>query len=306
VGIWAVVVLLVLAAAALAILQPDRSAAEVDASYRTNQSHFAELPDGTRMHYLEAGSPDATTLLLVHGSFDSAFTWERVMPNLIDDFHVVAPDLPAHGLTGRTVRDTYAMSDLVDAVHDLVGVLGLSRFHLAGNSMGGNVAWCYALAYPHQVERLILIDSAGYPHESAPLVDHQVGPIMRWLYRHGNPTLAIRRGLQRAVADPSSVTPAYVTRSVDLVRREGSRDALAERNRHRNIERQPVERIAEIAVPTLLVWGKDDAVQPISCAHRFHAALPNSELTVYAGVGHMPQLEVPGRLSEDMRAFLLR
>jgi hypothetical protein len=74
--------LLLLVVAGLVIIRPDLSASEVDARYRTEQSHFLDLPDGTRMHYLEAGPPDAPTLLLVHGSFDSAFTWERVMPAL--------------------------------------------------------------------------------------------------------------------------------------------------------------------------------------------------------------------------------
>ncbi|MFZ1862943.1 MAG: alpha/beta fold hydrolase [Polyangiales bacterium] len=305
-GAWIVVILLLLAASWFVIVRPDLSAAEVDARYRADRSRLVALPDGTRMHYLEAGSPGAPVLLLVHGSFDSAFTWEGVMSDLASDFHVIAPDLPAHGLTGRTPRDTYAMADLVDAVHGLVGVLGLSLFHLAGNSMGGNTAWRYALAYPQQVDRLILIDSAGYPNESAPLLEHEAGPVMRWLYRNGNPTLGVRRGFDRAVADPSIVSSAYVARSVDFLRRAGSRDALAKRNRMRNTEQQPVERVAEIRAPTLVIWGEEDAVLPVTAAHRFRAALPDSELLLYTGVGHMPQLEVPERLSRDMRAFLMR
>ncbi len=297
--------LLLLVVAGLVIIRPDLSASEVDARYRTDQSHFLELPYGTRMHYLEAGPPDAPTLLLVHGSFDSAFTWERVMPALAADFHVIAPDLPAHGLTGRTPLDAYAMSDMVNAIDGLVTALGLSRFGLAGNSMGGNAAWLYTLTHPERVERLVLIDSAGYPNDSAPLVDHEPAPFMRWLLRHGNPTILVRRGFDRAVADPAAVSDAYVTRSVDFLRRAGSRDAQAKRNRLRNIEKQPIERIPEIRVPTLVLWGDDDALLPVDAAHLFHAALPNSELKIYAGIGHMPQLEVPEQLVNDLRAFLM-
>ena len=307
--IWkkiALAVLLLLVVAGFVIIRPDLSASEIDARHRTDQSHFLELPDGTRMHYLEAGPSDAPTLLLVHGSFDSSFTWERVMPALAADFHVIAPDLPAHGLTGTTPVDAYAMSDMVNAVHRLVGALGLSRFRLVGSSMGGLTAWLYTLAHPEQVERLVLIDSAGYPNDNAPLVNHEPGPVMRWLYRNGNPTVLVRRGFDRAVADPAAVSDAYVVRSVDFVRRAGSRDAQAKRNRLRNTEQQPTKRIAEIRVPTLVVWGDDDALLPVAAAHLFHAALPNSELKIYAGIGHMPQLEVPELLAADLRAFLMR
>lgn len=300
------VVLLLLVVAGFMIIRPDLNVSEVDARYRTEQSHFLELSDGSRIHYLEAGSPDAPTLLLVHGSFDSAFTWERIMPALAADFHVIAPDLPAHGLTGTTPLDAYAMSDMVNAVHGLVSALGLSRFRLVGSSMGGLTAWLYTLTHPEHVERLVLIDSAGYRNDNAPLVDHEPGPVMRWLYRHGNPTVLVRRGFDRAVADPAAVSDAYVTRSVDFLRRASSRDAQAKRNRIRNTEQQPTERIAEIRVPTLVVWGNDDALLPVSAAHLFHAALPDSELKIYTGVGHMPQLEVPELLAKDLRDFLMR
>jgi pimeloyl-ACP methyl ester carboxylesterase len=297
--------LLLLAVAGSIIVRPDLRVSEIDARYRTEQSQFVQLPDGTRMHYLEAGPSDAPTLLLVHGSFDSAFTWERVMPALATDFHVIAPDLPAHGLTGRTLVDTYAMSDMVNALRGLVGVLELSRFHLVGSSMGGMTAWLYTHAHPEQVTRLVLIDAAGYPSDSARLVDHEAGPVMRWLRRYGDPTFLVRRGFNRAVADPAAVSDAYVARSVDFLRRAGSRDAQVKRNRARNIEQQPIERIAEIRVPTLIIWGEADALLPVAAAHRFHAALPNSEIEIYPGIGHMPQLEVPEQLVSDMRTFLM-
>ena len=107
-------VLLVVSAAL--ILRPDVSIDQVEARHRDEHSHFVDLPDGTRLHYLEQGASDAPPLVLVHGSFDSAFTWERVMPKLADRFRVIAPDLPAHGLTGRTRRDRYTMQDMVAAM----------------------------------------------------------------------------------------------------------------------------------------------------------------------------------------------
>src|SRR5512139_1008134 len=282
----------------------DLPATEVDATYRTEQSRFVELADGTRMHYLEAGAASAPALVLVHGSFDSAFTWERVLPSLAESFHVIALDLPAHGLTGRTRRDRYTLADMVEALAGLVDRLGLARFSLGGNSMGGNTAWLYALAHPERVERLVLIDSGGYPTAGAPLVEAEPGPVMRWIYRHGNPTPLVRRGLERSVANPDVISDAYVTRMVDFLRREGTRDAQAVRNRARAIDDQPFARIPEITTPTLIVWGDRDELLPVEAARRFDADLPHSELRIYEGIGHMPQHEAPERLVTDIRAFL--
>jgi pimeloyl-ACP methyl ester carboxylesterase len=297
----ALVVLLALAAAV--ILRPDRDAAEVDAQYRTERSKLAALPDGTRMHYLEAGPADAPVLMLIHGSFDSAFTWELVLDDLAKDFHVIAPDLPAHGLTGRTPTDSYQMADMASAVHGLVTHLKLEPFVIGGNSMGGNTSWLYAHAHPDRVRRMVLIDSAGYPNDTPPLTPKR-GPIMNWLMRHGNPTLHVRRGFYRAVEDDTLITDARVERSVDFLRRAGSRDAQRKRNRDRQINTQPIDRVREIQTPTLVVWGDRDELLPVEAAHRFHADLPNSELVIYEGIGHMPQLEAPARLVKDIRAFL--
>jgi pimeloyl-ACP methyl ester carboxylesterase len=295
-----------LSLAAVVGLRGDLPAAEVDSRYQGSQSHFVTLADGTRMHYLEAGAASAPPLLLVHGSFDSCFSWERVMPELARDFHVFAPDLPAHGLTGKTARDRYAMQDMVAAVHGLTTKLGLSRFDIAGNSMGGNTSWLYALAHPERVRRMVLIDAAGYPLTGGPLVDTHPNPVKRWLYLHGNPSLLMRRGFERAVADPASVSDAFVERAVVMLRRDGSRLAQAERNRVRDITGQPFARIREIQTPTLVVWGERDQLLSPEGARRFHADLPNDELKLYAGIGHMPQLEAPARLVADMREFLAR
>jgi len=301
-----VVVLGLFAAAGLVGLRTDAAAAEVDARYTTAASHFATLEDGTRLHYLEQGAKDAPTLVLIHGSFDSAFTWERVLPALAREFHVIAPDLPAHGLTGQTKPNRYAMTDMVQAVHGLVEHLRIDRFDIAGNSMGGNTAWLYALAHPERLRRMVLIDAAGYPTTGAPLVDANPNPVKAFFYRYGNPSLLVRSGLLRAVADPKAITDAYASRSVDFVLRAGARDAQQIRNRVRALHKQPLARMHEIATPTLIVWGDKDQLLPVAAAPRFHADLPNSTLQIYKNCGHMPQLEAPERLVKDLRAFLLQ
>jgi len=301
---------------------PDLPTDEVDAAYASADSRFVELADGTRIHYLDSSAKDVASaasgtrssdampaptadsrqvLILIHGSFDSVFTWEEVLPELRKSFRVLALDLPAHGLTGRTSSGRYAMQDMVDALHAWTVALGLSRFVLAGNSMGGHTAWRYALAHPERVEKLILIDSAGYPVDTAPLVEAEPNPVMTWVYRNLDPTLFVRRGLARSVADPNDIRPREVERAVAFLRRAGSREAQAARNRQRSA---PVfERIRELQTPTLILWGDRDALLPVGLAQRFDEDLPNSRLEIYSGIGHRPQLESPERVVADIRAF---
>ena len=291
--------------AAARALRAELAPEEAQARHSSPRSRFGVLGDGARMHYLAAGAADAPALVLVHGSFDSAFTWERVIDRLADDFRVIAPDLPGHGLTGRTAEDRYAIGDMARALGDLLDALGVESAHLVGNSMGGNVAWRFALERPAATRRLVLISASGYPG-SALLLPGFRDPITRWLYHNVDPTPVTRLGLRRAVVDPSCIDDAYVVRSVDFLCRRGARHAHALRSEQRRGEEQPIAPLGDITAPTLVVWGERDRIVPVAHAHRFHADLPGSELTIYEAIGHAPQLETPERLASDLSGFLRR
>jgi pimeloyl-ACP methyl ester carboxylesterase len=281
----------------------DEAATDVDARYRLPNSHFVTLPDGTVMHYVTAGSRDRPALVLVHGSFDSSFTWEELVPELSDAFYVVAPDLPGHGLTGRTPADKYNVPGSVETLARFFEAVGLSHFHLAGNSFGGNMAWRYALAHPQQVITLCLLNASGFPglklHTS-----QNPNPVVKAFYRYGNPTVMVRLELRRAVANPDVITDLRVQRIVDFLRREGSRDAQAIRATTRRVNGQPIDRLAEITQPTLILWGRKDALVPVAHARQFNDRIMNSKLVIFDDVGHLPQIEAPERTAEAMRTFI--
>jgi pimeloyl-ACP methyl ester carboxylesterase len=299
-GLGLVVVLIALFGVRL-----DLPAEQVDAQYRTPSSRFATLADGTRMHYWDRGDRGAKVLVLLHGSYDSANTWEQWAPLLERDFHLIVPDLPAHGLTGKTPANDYTIDAMVEALHGLLDTLSIARASLAGNSMGGNVSWRYALAYPQQVERLVLVDSAAYPGLKPAGALPLGNPLVRLAYRYGNPRPLVKKGFQDAVVDPSIFTDARIDRATAFLRRAGSREANAKRMAQRAINGQPYQRIREIAQPTLILWGEQDPLIPVAHAHKFARDLPHATLIVYPGVGHMPQLELSERSSRDAREFLL-
>ena len=155
----------------------------------------------------------------VDGSDASLFAWEGWTVGLQRDHRVIAVDLPAHGLTGPDPRGRYSPVAMAGFVEHFVGALGVPLFSLAGNSMGGGVAWRYALLHPEQAERLILVDSAGYPRdEPKPLAFCLAAmPILGRVVRWVTPRRLVARSLRNTHGDPSCVSDALVDRYEDLL-----------------------------------------------------------------------------------------
>jgi pimeloyl-ACP methyl ester carboxylesterase len=286
----------------LVLVRFDLSPDALEARYTTKFSKFIRLEDGTRLHYWDRGRQGAPVLVLVHGAHDAATTWEGWAPLLESDFRLIVPDLPGHGLTGRTNTDLYRMEEMVSAIHELLTRLGIQSAHFAGNSTGGNVVWRYALAHPTELERMVLLNPWGYPPPGGAKED---SVLSQAFIKYGDPHWLVRYGFKRAVHDPSVITDSRVGRWADFILRAGSRVAHAKRRMMRARTQEPVERLPEIAQPTLLLWGDQDRIIPVAYGSRFDRALPNSRLQIYRGVGHMPQLEVPERSATDARDFLL-
>jgi len=245
--------------------------------------------------------------VLVHGSNASLHTWEPWVALLGDRFRIITFDLPGHGLTGRSVADDYSVEGMVDFVDEVTRALGVQRFHLGGNSMGGRVVWNYALDHAQRVDRLILVDASGYP--DPPDMEESLGfrlartPGLRQLMRFVTPRSVFEVSLKDGFSDPSLVTDAMVTRYYELQLREGSREASIRRyGVPDSFERLP--ELSSLRRPTLILWGEDDRMVPVAHAHRFDADIPNTTLRVHPGVGHIPMEEAADATAADVRAFL--
>src|SRR6202012_747227 len=158
-----VVVLVLLAGAFWFFSDADIPRATLEAKYATPPSEFLILPDGARAHVRDQGNKNGTVLVLVHGSNASLFTWEPWVTRLFQDFHIVTMDLPGHGLTGAVPNRDYSQEGMVKFVAEVTDKLGLKKFAIGGNSMGGGVAARFAEEYPDRVTALILVDAAGEP-----------------------------------------------------------------------------------------------------------------------------------------------
>ncbi len=305
-GVSLLVLVVLLAAVIVVNLAPDLPAAEVDQRYMSGASQFVVLDTNARIHFRDEGDPDGPALVLVHGYSDSLHTWEEWVRILSDEFRIVSIDMPAHGLTGRVPDDDYSPEAMVAAIHGVVTALRMECFSIAGNSMGGQISWLYTAAYPDRVEKLVLLDASGYPdHRPPPRWMQVLGfPGLAQVFRHISPRPLLESGWKAAFADQSRATPELFQRLEDMIRREGTRDALRIR-RESWPSRIPVERLATIQQPTLILWGEKDVLVPPEHAELFNRDIANSRVIMYENVGHLPMQEIPERSAEDVRDFLL-
>jgi len=284
----------------------DIPAEELSERYANEGSRFLELPGGAVIHVRDEGRQGGPTLVLVHGSYASLHTWEPWVAELVGELRLISMDMPGHGLTGPVPGDDYSYAAMVRTVDEITTKLGVERFALAGNSWGGGIAWHYALTHPERLEKLILLDAAGYPVEGPRPLAYIISttPVLRNISRFLTPRFMVADSLKDAFADDGRVTETMVTRYHELLLREGNRRAALVRvNRIHRSDR--LDDLKTLSVPTLIMWGREDTWIPVEHAHRFHADIPNSKLLIYEGVGHVPMEEISKKSASDVRDFLL-
>jgi pimeloyl-ACP methyl ester carboxylesterase len=125
-------------------------------------SHFY-VSQRLRLHYVDWGNPERPLLLLVHGGRDHARSWDWVARALRNDYHVIAPDLRGHGDSAWAVGSSYAISDFVFDIAQLLEAVGESPVTIVGHSLGGAVSLLYAGLFPERVSRLVAIEGLGPP-----------------------------------------------------------------------------------------------------------------------------------------------
>lgn len=287
------------------VVSPDVPAEKLESEYTNEESEFARVA-GARVHYRDQGPRDAPAVVLVHGFASSLHTWEGWVNRLGDRYRLVSLDLPAFGLTGPNESGEYGVGYYADVVDALADELGLDTFSLAGNSMGGEVSWRYALDNPDRVDKLLLVDSAGLPGggDEFLIITLARYPVLDRIPRHITPRSSVRSLVKSAYADDSLVTDDLVERYYDLLRREGNREAIVKRLRDPAESR--ADEIPEIDVPTLVMWGNEDTWITPEHADRFVEDIPGAELVTYDGVGHVPMEEAPETSASDAADYLGR
>jgi pimeloyl-ACP methyl ester carboxylesterase len=266
--------------------------------------------DGDVAEYLAVGS--GPVLVLLHGDGETARDWRWVAPALAAAGHrVVAPSLPGHGATAET--SSYKMEDLARWVGRFLDALDIGRATVGGNSIGGLIPVHLTLQDPARVSRLILVDPAGMGHAVNPVLGMETLPLAGEMaiatsMLPGGPQL---RALARAAdlfAQPLRVPPGWWA---DQMRWGGGRPMLTASVAWKRAILDAagqfhvvLDRLEQLTVPTLVVWGALDKVVPLVQARAAADRIPGARLEILRTCGHVPHVECPETLLPPVLRFL--
>lgn len=286
---------------------PDLPLAQLKARWAPAPSQFIEL-QGMSVHLRDEGPrDDPIPLLLLHGTSASLHTWDGWAQTLTERRRVLRVDLPGFGLTGPFPDGNYRMAHYTAFIRELLDKLGVQQVVLVGNSLGGQIAWETARAYPQRVSKLILVDAAGFPLNSTSVpIGFRIArmPALATLMSNILPRPLIESSVRNVYGNPDQVTPQLVDRYYELSLREGNRAALIQRFSQRDDPTLNPARISQLDVPTLILWGGRDRLIPPANAKQFNAAIRDSQLQIFETLGHVPQEEDPVSTVAAVEAFL--
>lgn len=268
--------------------------------YTDSTSSFIKI-DGLSFHVKVQGT--GPTIVLLHGILASLHTWDGWLPTLSKNYRVVRVDLPAHGLTGPDPKGEYSIDRMTKLIQKLYDKLEIKKAHLIGNSLGGWIAWEFAVRYPHLVSKLVLIDPAGFNTDEVPwVVSFAKLSLTPYLLTGNVPRFAVRYMVGSVYGNSDLITEETVTRYQDLFLREGNGKAFFD------LVRAPVENnsaaLKFLKMPVLILWGEKDGWIPPKYARLFHRAIPQSLLMTFPLLGHIPMEEFPHETLKPTLSFL--
>ncbi len=249
---------------------------------------------GQNINYVEAGSGPAVVLL--HGLGGNLSNWAFTVPALSGKYRVVVPDQVGFGGSDKP-QINYRIGTMVDFLHGFLKKLGIERATLVGNSLGGWISAAYALAYPERVERLVLVDSAGFAFEGPKEVLLGLNPS----------TLAGSRQMLRSIFyNPDSFATDAAVETFFTQKLKKGDSYTVDRFIDSIARKEDVldGKLSGLRAPTLIVWGREDRLTPIASAERFAKEIRGSETVVIEKCGHVPQMEKPAEFNAALLKFL--
>jgi len=311
-GLLALIALLVIAF--LIFRTPDTDAAEMRAKYGGAPSQFVDIGDGVTVHLRDEGRKDAPAIMLLHGSNADLHTWEPWVAALTSQYRVIRFDQVGHGLTGPDPAHDYSRANYVADIREVADALGLERFIIGGNSMGGKHALAFAIAHPDRVSGLVLVDASGGPMPQDKAAKKNSGggnigfriarmPGVNRLVEQITPRSLITQSLEQSVSVKSIITEQMIDRYWELLRYPGNRRATLKRFSQPHESLTEAE-IAGVTAPTLILWGEQDRLIPVAAGQWLAKVMPTAQITIYPNIGHLPQEEAPAATLGDLLPWL--
>lgn len=256
--------------------------------------------DGITYHYYVAGDTSKPALLLVHGFSADKNVWPRFAKAFTQNYQVIIPDLVGHGETAYNAKLGYDIPSQSTRLFRLMDALNLKKFSVMGNSMGGFIAATMALQQPERIQSTVLFDPAG-------VISPQPSELDVLVKQGQNPFLLQRSEQFKAFYAMTMQQPPYLPQMVlDGI----AADYIARRTQLAEIYRQLAgknlldDRLNQIKVPTLIIWGAKDRLINVSAVPVWQHGIANSQVKIFSHLGHMPMLEDPQASADVVQAFL--
>jgi pimeloyl-ACP methyl ester carboxylesterase len=267
--------------------------------------------NGITTRYLTSGQ--GTPLVFLHGIGESSFDWQWLMPDLMDKCCMYALDMPYSSGMNQP-REEYSQEFLSGFVFRFLSELNIDKPVIVGHSLGGIVAITMALKDPELLKGLVLVCSAGLGPGLNPLLSMQTLPgysdFLSLMSR--TPMGALHRIWARSLVlytHPYLVPPEWTHEQYRLTLTPHFMDALLRALRdHVSISGQQtilIDHLSEVKIPTLVIWGGNDRVIPLSHAEEAMKHLPNARLKVISDCGHMPHVERPSATASVLNRYLI-
>jgi len=257
--------------------------------------------------YLEANADQGLpTVVLLHGFAAEKDNWTRMVRHL-ENYHVIAPDLPGHGESTYDGNAFYGFDKQSLRVAEFINALGLQQFHIAGNSMGGAIAALYSYRHPKNVLSLTLIDAVGFygdtPSELQIILENkQKNPLIV----RSREDMDILMGFAMHNV-PFIPWPGEKVLARRAMKRQGANDQIFNHIYQESEAARYTDGFTNIFsklnIPTYVVWGEKDRVLHVSSVDKFFHYMPNIQVDVLPEVGHAPMLEVPEKTADLLNDF---
>ena len=251
---------------------------------------------GFRVRYIEDGILSNKHILCLHGLGASAGRWEKVIPILAKEYHLVAPDIVGFGYSDKP-DVYYTVEFFVNFVKKFAEKLKMKSFILMGASLGGHIAIETAITNSGMVEKLVLICPAGLMKEPTPTLNRYIAAAMY-------PTFENAKKAFQEMGGARSVDEIYTRDFVNRMQLPNAKYAFMSTLNSNKSAPILVDKLNRIMAPSLIVWGKKDTLIPPVYARQFHSKLRGSKLVIMEDCGHTPYFEKPESFSRILLKFL--
>ena len=274
---------------------------ELKTEFKKKNSRFVEV-NGTFVHYVDEG--EGIPIILLHGTGASLHTWDLWAEILKNKYRVLRITLPGFGLSGPRFDKKYKIKDYVNLLENFVEKIGVEKFHLVGNSLGGSIAWLYSSFYDKKVNKLVLINSSGFELDEVPFVIKIArNNYLNFLIKKTSPKFLVKKSLKEVYYDDKLISKSIINRYYKLNLRQGNRQAFIDRALINFIDY--TSRLKKINSPTLVLWGKNDEWINVKFAQKFKNMIKNSSVSIMNDTGHIPMEEKPHESLKIVEDFLV-